>query len=679
MNQQAKHQYIFTVRDRCRLCYACIRECPAKAIKIESGQAAIIESRCIVCGSCVKVCGRNAKMYSFSIDRVKKLLREEPKVAAIVAPSIAAEFTDIADYKAFVGMIRALGFHFVNEVAFAAELVAHKYQELLGNNPNNTYITTCCPSIVSFVEKHHTQISASLAPIVSPMIAMAKVLKTIHGENIRIVFIGPCIAKKGEIEREEFQYLIDEALSFVELRRMFSEKGITQHDVTPSEFDPPLAGKGAIFPISGGMLQTVDLQEDFVKGEIVVAEGRQQITGVLKEFEEGHLDAKLFDLLCCNGCIQGPGMSNNEQFFNKRKSISNFTKRKFDKLHQEQWKKDLEFFRKLDLSRTFAPDDQRVATDINEKDIRKVLMDIGKNSTDDELNCGACGYDTCYDHAVAILNGNAEIEMCLPHTIIKLHNYIQELDVTNKNLESTRAALKQSEKLASMGQLAAGIAHEVNNPLGVIIMYSHILLDEVDPSSPLFRDMQLIVEQADRCKKIIGGLLNFARRSKVYFERINVNLLVKDSLRAVILPTNVKLLIQVRTKDPMVECDHDQMVQVLSNLFKNAIEAMPNGGTLKVVVEDNFETAEMLLEVTDTGTGITQETLERMFEPFYTTKTNGQGTGLGLPIIYGIVKMHRGNIKVETNNDPSKGATGSSFIVTLPRKSSDEDALKNQQ
>ena len=246
---------------------------------------------------------------------------------------------------------------------------------------------------------------------------MAKVLKTIHGENIRVVFIGPCIAKKGEIEREEFQYLIDEALSFVELRRMFSEKGITQHDVTPSEFDPPLVGKGAIFPISGGMLQTVDLQEDFVKGEIVVAEGRQQITGVLKEFEEGHLDAKLFDLLCCNGCIQGPGMSNNEQFLNKRTSISNFTKRKFDKLHQEQWKKDLEFFRKLDLSRTFAPDDQRVATDINEKDIRKVLMDIGKNSTDDELNCGACGYDTCYDHAVAILNGNAEIEMVLIITL----------------------------------------------------------------------------------------------------------------------------------------------------------------------------------------------------------------------------------------------------------------------
>lgn len=679
MEQSAQNQFIFTIRDRCRLCYACIRECPAKAIRIEGGQAEIIAARCIICGNCVKVCGRNAKMYSFSIDKVKKLLREEKLVAAIVAPSIAAEFTDISDYKAFVGMIRALGFHFVNEVAFGAELVAHKYQELLAGNPNNTFITTCCPSIVSFVEKHHTQVSASLSPIVSPMIAMAKVLKKLHGADIKIVFIGPCIAKKGEAALSEFQGLVDEAISFVELRRFFSENGITEFNVEPSEFDPPNAGRGAIFPISGGMLQTVDLQEDFVKGEIVVAEGRQQITGVLREFEEGHLDAKLFDLLCCNGCINGPGMSHNQQFFNKRKSISNFTKRKFDMLDQKKWQADIAHFLNLDLGRSFTPDDQRYPMGMDREKLQKVLIELGKITPDDELNCGACGYDTCQDHAIAILHGNAEEDMCLPHTIIKLHEYIKELDITNKSLETTRAALKQSEKLASMGQLAAGIAHEVNNPLGVIIMYSHILLDETDPTSPIFRDIQLVVEQADRCKKIIGGLLNFARKSKVYFTRANVNQLIKDSLRAVILPANIKLLVQIRTKDSMLECDHDQMVQVLSNLFKNAIDAMPGGGSLKVVVEDNNASGEILLEVTDTGTGISPEIMERMFEPFFTTKTNGQGTGLGLPIIYGIVKMHRGNIKVETNNDPAKGVTGSTFLVTLPRSSQDIEENKSTQ
>lgn len=669
MDQPVINQFIFTVKDRCKVCYTCVRECPAKAIKIINGQAEIIPSRCISCGNCVKVCSREAKMFTFAIDKVKKLLREEKEVAAIVAPSIAAEFTDISDYYAFVGMIRALGFKYVNEVAFGAELVAHKYQELLQKNPERSYISTSCPSIVNFVEKHHPQIIEALTPVVSPMVATAKVLKKMHGEDIKIVFIGPCIAKKGEAVRDEFNGLIDEVISFIELRRMFSEKGVTQDNVEPSDFDTPAAGRGAVFPISGGMLQTVNLEEDYISGEIVVAEGRQDIIEVLREFEEGYLEAKLFDLLCCNGCINGPGMSHKQQFFNKRKSISNFAKRKFDKLDVKEWEKNLNTYLQLDLSRSYIPDDQRFPNPPNSEEIRGVLKNLGKELPEDELNCGACGYDTCYDHAVAILKGIAETEMCLPYTIDKLHEYIKELDISNKKLESTQAALKQSEKLASMGQLAAGIAHEVNNPLGVVIMYSHILLDEVEENSPIHRDLKLIVEQADRCKKIVGGLLNFARKSKVSINQINVNQLVKDSLRTLVLPPNIKMVTQTRTNDPMVECDHDQMVQVFANLFKNAIDAMPGGGTLKVTIDDHAHGNEVQFEVSDSGSGISLENQEKMFEPFFTTKENGKGTGLGLPIIYGIVKMHRGNIKVESNNDPDKGDTGTTFFVSIPRKS----------
>lgn len=669
MDQPVINQFIFTVKDRCKVCYTCVRECPAKAIKIINGQAEIIPSRCISCGNCVKVCSREAKMFTFAIDKVKKLLREEKEVAAIVAPSIAAEFTDISDYYAFVGMIRALGFKYVNEVAFGAELVAHKYQELLQKNPERSYISTSCPSIINFVEKHHPQIIEALTPVVSPMVATAKVLKKMHGEDIKIVFIGPCIAKKGEAVRDEFNGLIDEVISFIELRRMFSEKGVTQDNVEPSDFDTPAAGRGAVFPISGGMLQTVNLEEDYISGEIVVAEGRQDIIEVLREFEEGYLEAKLFDLLCCNGCINGPGMSHKQQFFNKRKSISNFAKRKFDKLDVKEWEKNLNTYLQLDLSRSYIPDDQRFPNPPNSEEIRGVLKNLGKELPEDELNCGACGYDTCYDHAVAILKGIAETEMCLPYTIDKLHEYIKELDISNKKLESTQAALKQSEKLASMGQLAAGIAHEVNNPLGVVIMYSHILLDEVEENSPIHRDLKLIVEQADRCKKIVGGLLNFARKSKVSINQINVNQLVKDSLRTLVLPPNIKMVTQTRTNDPMVECDHDQMVQVFANLFKNAIDAMPGGGTLKVTIDDHAHGNEVQFEVSDSGSGISLENQEKMFEPFFTTKENGKGTGLGLPIIYGIVKMHRGNIKVESNNDPDKGDTGTTFFVSIPRKS----------
>ncbi len=670
-------EIIYTVKDRCKVCYTCVRECPAKAIKIANGQAEIIPSRCIACGNCIRVCSRDAKMFAFSIDKVKKLLHEHAPVAAIVAPSIAGEFTDINDYRHFVGMIRALGFDYVTEVAFGAELIANRYKELLESKPNRPLISTSCPAIVSYVEKHHPQIIDSLVPVVSPMIATAKVVKKKYGQNTRIVFIGPCIAKKVEAAEEQFDGLIDEVISFVELRRMFSEKKLTEHTVEPSEFDPPLAGKGAIFPISGGMLQTVDLEEDFVKGDIIVAEGRHDIIEVLREFEEGYLEAKMFDLLCCNGCINGPGMSHSRQFFYKRKNISNFAKRKYDRIDLKQWQNDLATYLELELGRGFKANDQRFPSPPRADEIKEVLAKLGKKEAEDELNCGACGYDTCYDHAVAILQGLAESEMCLPYTIDQLHEYIKELDVSNKKLASTQAALKQSEKLASMGQLAAGIAHEVNNPLGVVIMYSHILLDEMDPTSPLYRDLKMIVEQADRCKKIVGGLLNFARKSKVSIDHVNVKKLINNGLKTFVIPGEVELEVQINTQEPMLECDHDQMVQVFSNLFKNAIDAMTDGGRLTITVGDLFAEDALEIRISDTGVGIPKENLERMFEPFFTTKENGKGTGLGLPIIYGIIKMHSGSIKVESNADPNEGPTGTTFFLNLPRKTNEKNSNKS--
>ncbi len=670
MDSRSKNKLVYTVKDRCKVCYTCVRECPAKAIRIVNGQAEIIENRCIACGNCVKVCSRQAKMFSFAIDRVKKLVQGPHKVAAIIAPSIAAEFIDIPDYQILVGMIRTLGFEYVNEVAFGAELVANQYKKLLHKDQKHPYISTSCPAIVSYVEKHHPQVVQSLAPIVSPMIAIAKVLQKMHGEDLKIVFIGPCIAKKGEADLQQFKGLVHEVISFVELRRMFDEKKFDYDQIVPSEFDPPLAGKGSVFPISGGMLQTVDLEEDFLNGEVVVAEGRQDITEVLKEFEEGYLEAKLFDLLCCNGCLNGPGMSNHNQFFYKRKNISNFAKRQFDRLEQKKWEKSIEKYSKVDLERYFIADDQRYAEDFSLEDIQKVKKKLGINCQEDELNCTACGYDTCHEHAIAILKGIAETEMCLPYTIDKLHEYIKELDVSNSKLASTQAALKQSEKLASMGQLAAGIAHEVNNPLGVVIMYAHLLLDEVEPDSPYYKDLKLIVDQADRCKKIVGGLLNFARKSKVNIGEVNIRKLIKNSMKAFVMPPEIDLKIEINTNESSLACDHDQIVQVFSNLIKNAVDAMPNGGELAVIVdEDKLNPNDVVFTVKDTGTGISTENMERMFEPFFTTKEDGKGTGLGLPIIYGIVKMHKGNIKVESNNDPEKGPTGTSFFVSLPKNS----------
>jgi signal transduction histidine kinase len=256
--------------------------------------------------------------------------------------------------------------------------------------------------------------------------------------------------------------------------------------------------------------------------------------------------------------------------------------------------------------------------------------------------------------------------MCLPYTIEKLHRSVQDLALSNAKLTTMQNALKQSEKLAHMGQLSAGIAHELNNPLGVVIMYSNILLDECTPEDPVREDLKLIVEQAARCKKIVGGLLNFARKNQVNHQFIDIRKLTENSVAGVVFPDNIKAVIEDRTTSPDASIDSEQMTQVLTNLFRNAIDAMPEGGTLTVTLEDT--PADVIIIVSDTGSGIRDEDKPKIFEPFFTTKGLGKGTGLGLATTYGIVKMHKGQITVETNSDPAKGATGTTFKIILPRR-----------
>jgi signal transduction histidine kinase len=264
-----------------------------------------------------------------------------------------------------------------------------------------------------------------------------------------------------------------------------------------------------------------------------------------------------------------------------------------------------------------------------------------------------------------MIQGLAEDEMCLPYSIEKLHKSVKDLNISNKMLASTQQALKKSEKLASMGQLSAGIAHELNNPLGVITMYSNILKDETPEDDPVREDLDLIVEQAARCKKIVGGLLNFARKNQVYLTPTNLIDFIKQSIASIIKPNNVTIKFENSTTNPMANIDNDQMMQVLTNLEKNAVEAMPDGGTLSIKLSG--DTDHVNISISDQGTGISKENMEHIFTPFFTTKGIGKGTGLGLPLVYGIVKMHKGQIDIDSNADPQLGPTGTTFTLNIPR------------
>ncbi|KAF0127630.1 MAG: NtrC family signal transduction histidine kinase [Elusimicrobia bacterium] len=661
---------VATIKEKCRACYTCVRGCPAKAIRISGGQAEVIRERCIGCANCVLMCSRGAKETRQSLEAVKALLKSGAPVAAAVAPSFPVEFGGM-DPMRFTGILKALGFRYVCEVAFGADIVSLQYRRLLNENPGKKFISTACPSVVSFIEKYHPALVPDLAPIVSPMVAEARIIKAMYGGDVKVVFIGPCVAKKGEAGRNQAD--IEESITFTELRALRKGLGLDISSVLDAPFDPPHPAKGVLYPMGGGLLNSAELQDDLMSGRFLSAEGLETFPEVLKNMEHGDIDSDFLDLLCCDGCIMGPGISAKTSKHAREAALRRYARKSYFTVRISDWEESVRRFRSLDYSASFEPEDRRMKLPAPEE-LRDVLSKMGKTRPEDELNCGACGYPTCAEHAVAILRGIAESEMCLPYTIDRLKATADELTVSYNQLGQTRQALMQSEKLASMGQLAAGVAHELNNPLGVVLLYAHLLAEQCDKGSRTYADARMITDQADRCKKIVGGLLNFARKNKPFFRQTDLTKLVENYFKSAQIPPGVKLDLSSAPEELQAEMDPDQVIQVLTNLVTNALEAMAGSGTL--IARTFRENGEVCFSVGDTGCGIKPENFRKVFEPFFTTKQIGKGTGLGLAVSYGIIKVHRGNITVESNSDPAKSHTGTVFTVKMPPVAREAGAVK---
>jgi signal transduction histidine kinase len=489
-------------------------------------------------------------------------------------------------------------------------------------------------------------------------------VKQLQGDDVKVVFIGPCVAKKREALSHTVAGDVAAVLTFLELREMLDERGISPESVEPSDVDPPRAGKGALFPIRRGMLEAARLDQGLTAGNVVAADGRLEVFEAIAEFERGCLGSKMLEVLACQGCIMGAGMTTTAPLFSRQATVAQYVRDRLQSFDEAGWRADMELFADLDLRRSFTALDQRLAAP-TEDQILEIMARMGKVRREDELNCGACGYESCREHARAIHSGLAESEMCLPYTIEHLRRAVSQLALSHEELANTQEALMHAEKLASMGQLAAGIAHEVNNPLGVVLMYAHLLLDECAADSRQRPDLLMIAEQADRCKRIVSGLLNFARQNKAVMQPVFLRDVIERALQGLSPPTGVTVR-TFHSGDSMAELDRDQIAQVVVNLVNNAFDAMPSGGELTVLTKG--EPGSVSLQVVDTGTGISPQNLGKLFEPFFTTKPMGKGTGLGLPVVYGIVKMHRGDVKVESNTDQAKGPLGSTFTITLPRR-----------
>jgi len=650
-----------TIKEQCRMCYSCVRECPAKAIRISGGQAEVITERCIGCGNCVRVCSQNAKIVRNSTDNVNELL-SGGNTAALLSSAFPAEFAGLS-YGKVVSMMRGLGFTYVIDVAFGADLVSAGYSDLFYRYRDQSFISTTCPAIVFYIEKHHPSLVKNLAPIVSPMVASSRSARAVYGDNLKTVFIGPCIAGKDEAVRSEVAGEINEVLTFTELRVMLNKAGITPDNTGSSEFDPPHGCKGSILPIRGGILQASGLDEDLFSMSIVSA-GHKDFIQAIKEFETVKHRTVLLELNCCDGCISGAGLSSDIPLFTKRGHVSAYARKHARDLDMQMYNEFMEKLSGIDISTSFHEDDRRLPSP-DDAELKKILESIGRYKPSDELNCGACGYGTCVGHAVAIFKGLAEKEMCLPYTIAQLRKTAAELAGSYEQLVKARNAVIQSEKLASLGRMASGIAHEINNPLTGVLTYSSLMKEEM--KGGLYEeDINVIINETMRCRKIVKGLLDFARNTAVEKIAANINDVITDTvsiLRKQPAYQDVRMHLELAEDIPLTEIDVSLMRSVFNNLAENSAHAMPDGGDLIIKTEFRKDKHAVLITVSDTGRGISEENISKIFDPFFTTKKAGKGTGLGLAVIYGIIEQHNAAIDVV-----SKVGEGTTFTISIPSK-----------
>jgi two-component system NtrC family sensor kinase len=272
------------------------------------------------------------------------------------------------------------------------------------------------------------------------------------------------------------------------------------------------------------------------------------------------------------------------------------------------------------------------------------------------------------DAAVGVVGSDELAE--LAETFNAMASALKERDKQLR--EFTQSKIMESERLALIGQIAANVAHELNNPLQGIVTYSHLLLEKMPSENSATDSLRKIVIQANRCRDIIRGLLDFSRQRKPDKTICDINAVLDE---CVALLENQALFHNIRiTKDfeedlPMVEVDPSQMQQVFMNMIINAAEAMDESGYLELVTRFDPEEEVLAIEITDTGQGISEENVEKLFDPFFTTKEVGHGTGLGLAISYGIIKEHEGTISVDTAVDQ-----GTTFLIQLPKNVAKEGA-----
>jgi iron only hydrogenase large subunit-like protein/uncharacterized Fe-S cluster-containing protein len=403
-----KGSVISTNPARCRDCYRCVRTCPVKAIRVQNGQAQVVPELCLVCGTCVRACPQGAKTIREDRPRVEQALAEGRLLVATVAPSAPAYF-GMKVFSQIEEVLRKLGFASAGETAFGAEMVGLEHKACVQSEPQRwPVIASSCPVVVNLIEQYYPALISHLAPIVSPMIAHGRWLREKYGQDAFIVFIGPCIAKKREAEDQCVSGAVDAVLTFQELAVWMDEKDL-QLPESEAAAVAEHRSSARLFPVEGGLVGTANMDTSMLSSHVVVASGLDAVEEVLRGIQSKKLSACMVELMACaGGCVNGPAMMGVEGgAFLARQRVIEYAANREPVLLPDPigWPS---------LRREFSDNSVPIPA-FTEEQIEEVLHKVEKYSPEDELNCGACGYPTCRDKAVATLRGMAEATMCIPY------------------------------------------------------------------------------------------------------------------------------------------------------------------------------------------------------------------------------------------------------------------------
>ena len=397
---------------KCRHCYKCVRNCAVKAISVKDEQARIMVDHCINCGRCLEVCPQNAKTFASDLERVKGYLRQGFRTIISIAPSYAGVL-DFDTPGQVVDALEKLGFSEVRETAEGAALVTNEYKKLVkaGEMPN--IITTCCPSVNDLIEKYYPECAPLMAPVVSPMIAHGRYIKKMYGPDVKVVFLGPCIAKKQEaVGDERVEGAINAILTFEELALWLREAGIDLHQCEDRPMGNPDPKINRLYPVSGGVIQSVITEEDADGYHKVFVDGLENCMEMLECLRKGELDHCFIEAnVCEGGCAKGPASAHWNTSYVK-------TKVKIEDVVTYKAARNLPDMTTEELHKEFG-DHRLMDVMPSEEQITRILQSTGKYSPQDELNCGACGYSTCREKAIAVFQGKAERSMCLPYALTR--------------------------------------------------------------------------------------------------------------------------------------------------------------------------------------------------------------------------------------------------------------------